>query len=112
MKNGKAQQEPDLPMGVTVVSNALADDKDAMEKIIADYSASVDYVNTDTDAAAADIEASGIVASAAIAKSAIPRCAISFVTGQDSKDMLEAYLKLMYNADPASIGGALPDDAF
>ena len=102
----------DLPMGVTVVSNALADDKAAMEKIIADYSASVDYVNTDTDAAAADIEASGIVASAAIAKSSIPRCAISFVTGQDCKDMLGSYLKLMYDADPASVGGALPDDDF
>ncbi len=108
----KSATGTDLPMGVTVVSNALADDKAAMEKIIADYSASVDYVNTDTDAAAADIEESGIVASAAIAKSAIPRCAISFVTGQDGKDMLEAYLKLMYDADPASIGGALPDDAF
>ncbi len=102
----------DLPMGVTIVSSELASDKAAMKKIIADYSASVDYVNTDTNAAAADIEASAIVASAAIAKSSIPRCAISFITGQDSKDMLEAYLQLMYDADPASIGGAMPDDAF
>ena len=70
-----------LPMGVTVVSDELAQNKTAMQKIIADYAASVDYVNTDTDAAAADIEQSGIVASAAVAKSAIPRCAISFVTG-------------------------------
>jgi len=101
-----------LPMGVTVVSKELTENEAAMSKLIEDFSASVEYVNSDTDAAAADIEESGIVSSAAIAKEAIPRCAISFVTGQEAKDMLEQYFTVMLSYAPDSIGGALPDDDF
>ena len=101
-----------LPMGVTVVSKELADNKALMQKLISDYAASVEYVNTDIDAASDDIAANGIVAAAAVAKSAIPRCAISFVTGAQAKQMLEEYLRVMYESSPESIGGAMPDDEF
>lgn len=102
----------DLPMGVTVVSKELSENNAAMKKLIEDYSASVEYVISNTENAAADIEESGIIASAAIAKNAIPRCAISFVTGQEAKGMLTEYFTKMFESAPASIGGALPSDEF
>ena len=102
----------DIPMGVTVVSNSFAADKAAMNKLIADYSASVGYVVSDTAAAADDIAAQKIVPTAPIAQAAIPRCAISFITGEDAKAMLLEYFRIMYDVAPASIGGALPDDDF
>lgn len=101
-----------IPMGVTVVSKKLAEDKEAMTKLIADYSASVDYVVNDVENAADAIAEQKIVGAAAIAKSAIPRCAISFITGEESKQMLSEYFGVMFDSNPKSIGGALPDDAF
>ncbi len=101
-----------IPMGVTVVSKAFAEDKAAMQKLIADYSASVNYVVSDTAAASADIAAAGIVASEEVAASAIPRCGISFITGNECKAMLEEYFKVMFESNPGSIGGAMPDDSF
>lgn len=105
-------EDAGIPMGVMVVSLALSEDKAAMEKLIADCSASVDYVVSDTKSAAQDIADQGIVASAEIAASAIPRCGISFITGEACKAMLDDYFKVMFESNPQSIGGALPDDDF
>ena len=104
-------EDAGMPMGVTVVSNDFAADKAAMEKLITDYSKSVEYVTTDSDAAAADIVAAGIVGAEPIAKAAIPRCGISFITGEASKAILDDYFQVMFDSDPKSLGGALPDDA-
>jgi len=102
----------DIPMGVMVVSEQLAQNKPAMDIIIADYSASVDYVTSNIEQASQDIEDEGILAAAAIAQAAIPRCAISFITGSDAKAMLEDYFGIMNDVAPSSIGGALPGDDF
>ena len=104
-------EDAGMPMGVTVVLNDFAANKAAMEKLIADYSKSVEYVTTDSDAAAADIVAAGIVGAEPIAKAAIPRCGISFITGEACKAILDDYFQMMFENDPKSLGGALPDDA-
>lgn len=104
-------EDAGMPMGVTVVSNDFAANKADMDQLIADYSASVDYVTTDTDAAAADIVAQGIVGAEAVAKSAIPRCGISFITGEQCKTILDDYFDVMFESNPDSLGGAIPDDA-
>ena len=104
-------EDAGMPMGVTIVTNAFAQDKDAMQRLIDDYSASVQYVVTESDSAAAQIVAKEIVGSEAIAKQAIPRCGISFITGQAAKAILADYFAVMYESNPESLGGAIPDDA-
>lgn len=101
-----------IPMGVTVVSNKFAQDKAAMDKLMADLKASAEYVTSDTPSAAADIAEAGIVGSKDIAASAIPRCGISFITGTNCKAILEDYFQVMFDSNPKSLGGALPDDNF
>lgn len=101
-----------LPMGVTVVSKNFAENKAAMDKLITDYSASVDFVTSDPAGAAAAVAEQKIVPSAAIAESAIPRCAISFITGQEAKSILSEYFTVLMDSNPQSVGGKLPDDAF
>jgi NitT/TauT family transport system substrate-binding protein len=100
-----------MPMGVTIVSDALAADTAGMQKLFADCSASVAYVTGESEAAAADIVAQQIVGSEAVALSAIPRCGISFITGGDAKAILDDYFAVMFESNPESIGGAIPDDA-
>jgi NitT/TauT family transport system substrate-binding protein len=94
-----------------VVSNEFAANKANMDQLIADYSASVNYVTDDSDAAAADIVTQGIVGAEPIAKAAIPRCGISFITGEACKAILADYFQVMYDSSPQSLGGAIPDDA-
>jgi NitT/TauT family transport system substrate-binding protein len=104
-------EDAGMPMGVTVVSNDFAANKANMDQLIADYSASVNYVTDDSDAAAADIVAQGIVGAEPIAKAAIPRCGISFITAEACKTILADYFQVMYDSNPQSLGGAIPDDA-
>ena len=103
-------EDAGIPMGVLVVSKELAEDKAAMGKLIADCSASTEYVVADPDAAAVDIANAGIVASEAIAASAIPRCGISFITGEGCQSILADYFDVMMASNPESLGGAIPDN--
>lgn len=104
-------EDAGMPMGVTIVSDALASDTASMNQLIADYTASVDYVLSDIDKAAADIVAEKIVGAEPVAKAAIPRCGISFITGEACKAILDDYFQMMFESNPKSLGGAIPDDS-
>ncbi len=103
-------EDAGMPMGVTIVSSALAADEAGMAQFIADSSASVAYVTGDSAAAATEIVAKQIVGSEAIALAAIPRCGISFKTGEEAKAILDDYFAVMFASNPQSLGGAIPDD--
>ena len=84
-----------------------------MENFLADYAASVDYVNGDPAAAAELVAGYGITANAQIAQAAIPKCALVCITGaSDMRGAIQGYYEVLYQANPDSIGGGIPDDAF
>lgn len=76
-----------------------------------DYAASVDWVNDNTADAAQLIGEYGIV-DAAVAEKALPYCNIVCITGEEMQEKLSGYLQVLYDADPASVGGALPEADF
>ena len=49
---------------------------------------------------------------AAIAAKAIPQCNLTFVTGNEMKDMLQDYYQILFQTSSASIGGSMPYDSF
>ncbi len=54
-----------------------------------------------------------IVPAEAVAKAAIPDSGLVFIAGADAvKASLNGYFQVLMEADPKSIGGALPDDTF
>ena len=102
-----------LITGVTVVRTEYAQEHpDVVEAFLKDYTASVDAANNDLDGTAALCEEQGVVAKAAIAKAALPNCNIVCVTGDEMQADVAGYLQVLYDADPAAVGGAMPDDAF
>ena len=102
-----------LITGVTVVRTAYAEEHpDVVAAFLEDYAASVDAANNDLDGTAALCEEQGVVAKAAIAKAALPKCNIVCITGEDMKADVAGYAQVLYDADPASVGGAMPDDGF
>ena len=54
----------------------------------------------------------GIFLSAALAQKALPECNIVFIEGDEMKEKLSGYLSVLFEQNPQSVGGALPDDAF
>ena len=91
----------------------IEENPQAVENFLADYAASVDYVNGDPAAASELVAGYGITANAQIAQAAIPKCALVCVTGaSDMRGVIQGYYEVLYQANPDSIGGGIPDDAF
>ena len=76
-----------------------------------EYAASTAYVNENVEEAAALVEKYDIV-KAAIAQKAIPYCNITYIDGEAMKEALSGYLQVLYDQNPDSVGGKLPDDDF
>lgn len=105
----KVSEDSQLMMGCIVVRNEyLEANPKTVEQFLADYKASIEKVNTDVPAAAALCEQYKIIPAAAVAEKAIPKCNIVYLDGAEMKSGLEGYLKVLFDANPASIGGALP----
>lgn len=102
-----------LVTGVTIVNKAfLEENGDLVDTFLEEHETSIQFTETDTDTAAELIAAQGIVAKAPIAKKALPFCNVEFVAGEEMKEALSGYLNVLFEQNPASVGGALPDDAF
>lgn len=84
---------------------------EAVEKFLREYADSVAWVNANTADAAQLIGDLGIV-DAAVAEKALPYCNIVCITGAEMREKLSGYLQVLFDADPASVGGKLPEDDF
>lgn len=102
-----------LVTGVTVVRTQYAQEHpDVVEAFLQEYAQSVRTANTDLDRTAALCEQQGVVAKATIAKKALPACNIVCRTGDEMQKDVSAYLSVLCAADPAAVGGKLPDEGF
>ena len=98
--------------GVVVVNKDFLDNHpQAVEDFLKEYQDSTKYVNDNVDAAAELVEKFGLF-KAAVAKKAIPYCNITFISGSEMKEMAERYLKILFDQNPNSVGGAMPVDDF
>ena len=107
LDNGSA-----LITGVIVARRqAVEENPEAVRAFLREYAESVAWTNENAADAAAIIGEYGIV-DAPIAERALPHCNIVCITGAELSEKLRGYLQVLYNADPAAIGGAMPDDDF
>ncbi len=101
-----------LMMGCVIVRNAfLEEHPDAVKTFLSEYEDSIQAAS-DIDATAALCETTGIIPKAAVAKQAIPGCNLTFVAGETMKAEINGYFAVLFEANPKSLGGTLPDDAF
>ena len=102
-----------LSMGCVIVrAEFAADHPEQVAAFMDHYAASVQFVNTDTHEAAQQAETFGVMPKAAAAERAIPNCHIVFVEGAAMRAQIEPLYALLFDANPASIGGAMPGDDF
>lgn len=110
----KISKTSSLLMGCVIVNNKfLSENPDAVELFLKEYEVSVNYAKTQPKEAAAFCEEHKILpVKAAVIEKAIPNCGLTFITGAEMKTQLSGYLNIMFEANPASVGGKLPADGF
>ena len=102
-----------LMMGCVIVRNEfLQANPGAVELFLQEYAASIEKAQSDVEGTAALCQQYGLIPKAALAQKAIPSCGLTFVTGAEMKTGLSGYLQVMLDANPKSVGGALPGDDF
>ena len=102
-----------LTMGCVIVSATFAEEHpELVERFLTDYEVSITSVLADPVTAGEYCEKFEIVGAAAVATKAIPDCNLIFVKGDDIQKQIQGYYEVLFEADPKSIGGALPGDDF
>ena len=101
-----------LVTGVVVARTTFVEEHPEVVSAFLDhYQESVDYVNSNVEEAAQLVGQYEIV-TAEVAQKALPECNIVFIEGDEMKEKLSGYLSVLFEQNPQSVGGALPDDAF
>lgn len=109
----KVTDEGVLTMGCVVVRTEFAQENpEAVKAFLSEYADSISYVQENVEEASQLCESYGIVAKAAVAAAAIPDCNLCCVTGGDIQSAIEPYYNVLFEANPDSIGGALPGEDF
>lgn len=104
--------------GSTVVTGVVAVNKtflegnpEAVEAFLKEYELSTQYVNENVEEASSLIEKFDIF-KAAIAQKAIPNSNITFIRGDEMQTKINGYLEVLFDQNPDSVGGTIPEDAF
>lgn len=106
--------ESGLTMGCVVVRSEFAENnKEALDNFLSEYKQSVEEVNsTEGLEHAAQLAEHYDIMKAAVAQKAIPECNIVFEEGEEMQKIASGFLQVLFEANPKSVGGKLPDEDF
>lgn len=85
---------------------------EAVEAFLEEYKASIEKCESDLEGSASLCEKYEIIPKAAVAQKALPNCNLTYIDGAAMKEQISGYFEVLMAANPQSVGGALPDDAF
>lgn len=108
----KAEKPSALVMGILVCRKDFVNaHPQEVKALLKAYEGSVSYVNENSKEAAQLIEKFGFFP-APIAEKALPYCNLVSITGPAMKEQLSGYLEVLYQENPQSVGGKLPESDF
>ena len=111
-KEWEKSNDSTVVTGVIIVNNNfLNENKETFDAFLDEYALSTAYATEHVEETA-DLSEHFDIFKAAVAKQAIPYCNIVCKTGSEMKSAVSAYLSVLFEANPASVGGKLPDDGF
>ncbi len=98
--------------GVVIANTKfLNENPDVVNAFMEEYVASAAYTTENVEEAAALSEKFDIF-KIPVARKAIPYCNIVLIEGEEMKAKAKAYLQVLFDQNPASVGGAMPKDDF
>lgn len=108
----KVSPESALLTGVVVArTEFIKENKKAVDNFLESYKMSTEFVNSNINEGARLIGEIGIIPEK-VAQKALPYCNIVCITGDEMKAILPGYLKVLFDANPKSVGGVLPSEEF
>lgn len=112
-KEWEALNEGSTVVTGVVVANTkfLNENPDVINAFMEEYAASAAYTTENVEEAAALSEKFDIF-KIPVARKAIPYCNIVLIEGEEMKEKATAYLQVLFDQNPASVGGAMPKDDF
>ena len=103
----------ELPTAVTIVRKSYAKEHPEIVKAFLDEEKeSIAAVEKDVQKTAELVVKQRILEKEALAAKAIPNCNIRFIDGEEMKKALEQYYQVLFESNPKSVGGALPEEGF
>ncbi len=109
----KATDDSAMVTGATIVRNDfLKENEKAVVLFEIEHVASAAAINADPTKGGELCAKYGIVEKAPLATKAISKCNIVAIPNDTMKTNLSGYLKVLFDADPKSVGGKLPGDDF
>lgn len=107
---GKVSETP-FAQGVIVArTEYIEQNPEYIETFLMQNEVSVNYLVENPQAGATLLSETGYFDSPELAQAALAGCNPSFIKGENMKAAVKAVIDMLYQADPASIGGAVPDD--
>lgn len=109
-----AAGESQLTMGCLIVQSKLAEEApEAVDAFLKAYRDSVNFVKDEQNrTAASQMMEQFDILKAGVAEKALPECNLVFIRGDKMKETVEGFLNVLYESDPKSIGGEIPDGGF
>ena len=105
--------DSELAMGCLVVSTDFAAaHPEALADFLIEYSASTAAVNADPQTAGVLVEQYEVMPDGELAARAIPNSNIVAISGAAMQPILEPFFQVLFDQNPQSIGGQLPDEEF
>ena len=107
------EEDAQLSMSIVVARTEFVENHpEALAQFLADLEASITFANENVAEAAQEIAAQGIIPKAAVAEKALPSCALVYVDGADMAAQATPLYQILFNANPAAVGGKVPDEGF
>lgn len=101
----------ELPMGILVAKKDYIEaNPENIESLLALVAESVEDVIAASDEVVQKIVDAGIVPDAELCKAVIPNCSLTCMSPDESKATISAFYGKLFEVNPSSLGGAMPDD--
>ncbi len=111
--NSTVSDGSQLMMGALIGRKSLlARETGLVATFLARYKASIEAAQADIPGTAMLCQNYRIIPSAALAEKAMPRLNLTYLAGAPMKAGIQGYYQVLYDANPTSVGGAIPDAGF
>lgn len=98
---------------VVATRDFVNNNPDEVEKLIDDIRTATAFLGEGNSTRAAEmLVKNNFYNDAAVAETALTDCGAVCITGKEMRTLVDKNIAALYTADPASTGGALPDDGF
>lgn len=106
----KASETPFAQSVIVARAEYIEQNAEYIETFLMHNEVSVNFLVENPQAGAELLSETKYFESSELAQAVLPGCNPSFIRGEEMKTAVKAVFEMLYQADPASIGGVLPDD--